>query len=147
MLSRAERNNSIIQTLITAAAPSSAIAGLFFFDTPLGKIAWQYLAAIAAIVSILQPSFRFPKKIKDYESLCSGYRVLFHDLSLIKSSVLNKKVYDQESQTQFKQAMLRLGELIKLSPNEKENRKLKKRCVQEVDRAHPAESFYIPENQ
>ncbi len=47
-------------------------------------IAWKYLISAAAIAAILKPMLAYPKKIKAYGSILTGYRGLEHDLHEIK---------------------------------------------------------------
>ncbi len=130
--------------ILLVTAPSSAIAGLWFWDNPTGEVLWKYLGSIAAIVAIIKPLLNITKKIKRYEELRSGYSSLEHDLQEIKELVFLKKRYDNKLQNDYKRALKRKGRLAKKEIDSTENKKLKRRCEKEVLEELPVDSFYIP---
>jgi hypothetical protein len=97
-----ERWNFGLEFLIGATAPSSAIAALWFWNTEYGQPAWRYLAVIAAIAAVAKPLLNLTKRIKEYESILSGYRTLEYDLREISTLIEQKKKYDHALQTEFK---------------------------------------------
>lgn len=131
--------------ILMLAAPSSAVAGLWFWEYPFGKIAWQYLGAVAAFVAIIKPLLGLTKKIKAYEELRSGYRTLEHDLHEISELIIQKGKYDTKIQEEFRKALKRKGILVGKEPDSKENKSLKRRCEQEVLKELPVDSFFVPE--
>ena len=118
---------------------------MWFWEAPTGKIVWQYLGAIAALVAVVKPLLNLTKKIKAYEELRSGYRALEHDLNEITEMVAQKKKYDNKLQAEFGKAIRRKGVLVSKGPDSKENKRLKRRCEVEVKRELPPEYFYVPE--
>jgi hypothetical protein len=50
-LHRIERANLAIEYILLAAAPSSAVAGLWFWNTEVGKTIWQSLGVLAGATS------------------------------------------------------------------------------------------------
>ena len=139
-----ERQNFWIELILLATAPSSAIAGLWFWNTETGRIIWQYFGVVAAVAAILKPSFQLTKKIKEFESVLSGYRTLEYDLREIKSMVEQNKKYDKALQTEFRKALQREKVLVGKTPETKEKKKLLDICEQEVRMALPGKSFFIP---
>lgn len=131
--------------ILLITAPSSTIAGLWFWEEPWGKIAWQYLGIVAAFVAVLKPFLSLTKKIKAYEELRSGYRGLEHDLHEIKEMVFQKHKYDSKIKEDFRKALRRKGLLVSKDPDSKEDKMLKRKCIEEVKRELPVESFYVPE--
>ncbi len=75
-LEQIERENFWIELILLVTAPTSAIAGLWFWNTEYGSLAWKYLGVIAAVAAILKPLLALTKKIKDFESVVGGYRTL-----------------------------------------------------------------------
>ena len=146
-LSTTESLNFYMDIILLATAPSSAIAGLWFWENPLGHTVWQYLGIVTAIVAILKPSLGLTKKMKKYEEVLSGYKALEHDLHEIKELVAQKRAYDKALQDDFKKALKRKGVLVNKEPGEKVDKKLVSFCQREVDTELPAENFYIPEVQ
>jgi len=143
-LHRAEIMSFWMDFILLATAPSSAIAGLWFWDNPIGKECWKYLGGVAAFIAILKPILNFIKKIKIYEELRSGFKTLEHDLHEIKELITIQKKYDENLQKEFQKALKRKGVLAGKEPDSKENKKLKKKLVEEVLKELPTKSFYIP---
>jgi len=145
-LSRVESTSFYMETILLITAPSSAIAGLWFWETPVGQNIWQYLGVASAIIAVLKPSLSLTKKIKKYEEVLSGYKALEHDLHEIKELIAQKLKYDREMQNDFKKALKRKGVLVNKEPGEKIDKKLIACCQKEVDSELPAEKFYVPED-
>jgi len=135
-----------MDSVLLITAPSSAVAGLWFWETPLGQSLWHYFGAVSAIIAVLKPSLALTKKIKKYEEVLSGYRALEHDLLEIKELVAQKLKYDKEMQNDFKKALKRKGVLVNKEPAEKIDKKLQSYCQKEVDSELPCENFYVPED-
>lgn len=144
-LESAERWNCGIECVLLVSAPSSAVAGLWFWDTDTGRVAWQYLGGIAAFAAVLKPLLAFTKRIKEYEGVLSGYRVLEFDLGEIKTLVEQKQKYDASLQAEFKKALQRERALVAKAPETRENQKVKVQCEDEVLRELPADSFFVPQ--
>lgn len=144
-LTSLERRNFWIEMVLLATAPSSAVAGLWFWATDIGKIVWQYMGIVAAVAAIAKPPMNLTKRIKDIESVLSGYRTLEFDLMEIKSLVEQKRHYDAPLQSEFKKAMQREKALVGRTPETRENRKLIIACKLEVLKELPKERFFVPE--
>jgi len=144
-LQTVERWNFAIEVVLAITAPSSAVAGLWFWNSDVGKQIWQDLGIVAALVCVLKPLLNFGKRIKDYESVLSGYRVLEYDLMEIKSNIEQEQKYDSRQQSEFKKLLQREKALAGKAPETRENRKVKRICQQEVLRELPPKHFYIPE--
>lgn len=145
-LSRVESANFYMEVVLLITAPSSAIAGLWFWETPLGQQMWKYLGIASAIIAVIKPALSLTKKIKKYEEVLSGYKGLEHDLFEIKEMITQKLKYDKEMQNDLKKAIKRKGILVNKEPGEKIDKKLIACCQREVDTELPAEKFYIPED-
>jgi len=145
LLHRTEIKNFVLELILLCSAPTSAVAGLWFWESPIGHEVWKYFGVIAAFAAVIKPLLGLPKKMKEYESLLSGYRTLEHDLQEVKSSIAHKRKYDQASQAEFKKAMKRKGVLVGKDPDAKENKKIKQACEKEVISELPSEAFYVPE--
>ena len=141
-----ERMNFGMELVLLASAPTSAIAGLWFWDAPFGKVAWQSLGVVAAIVALLKPLLTLPKKIKEFESVLAGYRTLEYDLMEIKVLVEQKQKYDAGLQSEFKKALQREKALVGKTPETRERVKVKQLCETEVLQELPKEIFFVPED-
>lgn len=145
-LQKIERWNFALDLVLLSTAPSSAIAGLWFWSTPIGSIVWQYFGIIAAATAIVKPLLTLPKRIKEYESVLAGYRGLEYDLMEIRTIVEQKRKYDKTQQDEFRKAVRREKSLVTKSPETRENSKVKEICEKEVLRELPPASFFVPED-
>jgi hypothetical protein len=144
-LARFEAISFWLDLTLLATAPTSAVAGLWFWDTDWGRPVWKLLAVIAALTAVVKPLLNLTKRIKDYETLVSGYRVLEFDLMQVKIGIEQKRKYDNALQADFKRAQDRERSLIAKIPESKEHLKVKVACRNEVDRELPSEAFFVPE--
>lgn len=145
-LQTAERWNFWLDLILLATAPSSAIAGLWFWSTPIGNLVWRYFGIITAVIAVTKPMLALPRKIKAYEGVLSGYRGLEFDLMEIKSMVEQKRKYDKAQQEEFKKAIRREKLLVTMCPETRENNAVKVACEKEVLRELPPDSFFVPVN-
>ncbi|NQS90561.1 hypothetical protein HQ584_12325 [Patescibacteria group bacterium] len=139
-----ERLNFVMELILLISAPSSAVAGLFFWDTPIGSKIWKILGIIAAVVAVSKPLLKLTEKIKQFEETITGYQILEHDLSVIKISIEEKQSYDKSLQKEFKKALERKRVLVTKCPEHREYKKLKNRCTLEVSQELPVDIFFIP---
>jgi hypothetical protein len=145
-LQSVERQNMVLEGILLAAAPTSAIAGLWFWNTEWGKPTWQVLGVLAAIAAVMKPLLGLTKRIKDYEAVLQGYRTLEYDLIEIKAMIEQKKKYDQPLQAEFKKALQRERTLVAKTPESVESKRVRRVCQEEVLQALPPENFFIPED-
>jgi hypothetical protein len=143
-LERAEQWNSFFEIVMLASAPTSAIAGLWFWQSEHGKLAWQWLGCIAALAALFKPAYAPGRKIKQYEGVVVGYRALEYDLMEIKSLIEQKGRYDASLQSDFKRALQREKMLVGKNPETTPNTRVLKRCEQEVRHELPDECFITP---
>jgi len=139
-----ETLNFYLDIALAVSAPSSASAKLPFWNTTIGNYIWISVSVIAAVVSVVKPFLALPKKIKEYEGIVSGYRMLYFDLEEIKSSVEQSQKYDKKMQFDFHKALQRERTLVGKCPEVCEKKNIKKICEDEVRNKYPSNSFYIP---
>jgi hypothetical protein len=144
-LETAERTNFTIELLLLITAPTSAIAGLWFWNTDYGRITWKCLGIAAAVAALLKPLLALTKKIKDFESVVAGYRTLEYDLREIQDLIVQRGKYDASLQGDFKKALQREKALVGRTPETRENSAVKAECEAEVRRELPDDSFFVPE--
>jgi hypothetical protein len=146
-LHRREQLNIGIELIIAVTAPSSAVAGLWFWDTSLGSILWRVLGVAAAIAAVIKPILMLPKQIKAYNEVLTGYRTLGHDLFEIKEMIAQKGKYDKELQADYRKALKREGALAVKDPETKQDKALIRKLVKEVNQELPAGQFFVPAEQ
>ena len=144
-LQQYEMYNFYIELLLLVTAPSSAIAGLWYWQTEIGQYIWQIMGVSAAIAAVIKPLLSLTKRIKDYESILSGYRTLEYDLMEIKSLVEENNKYDSFMKKELRKASQREKSLISRNPESYENKKIKSICEEEVRKELPLECFIVPE--
>lgn len=146
-LKRLILGNRILEIILAISAPSSAIAGLWFWNTDTGQIVWRYFGIIAAIAALLKPILSIEQSIQKYEELLSGYKGLKHDLIKIKEKVELRRSYDIELQEDYQKALERKGSLIsKEPPSLDENDRFLKKKQEQVILEYPSDIFYVPDN-
>ncbi|MGJ0486132.1 MAG: hypothetical protein ACR65R_16600 [Methylomicrobium sp.] len=144
-LQKLENVNFILELLLLATAPTSAVAGLWFWQSELGRLVWQYMGVAAALAAVVKPLLSLTKRIKEYESVLNGYRTLEYDLMEIKSSIEQKQKYDVSMQAELKKALQREKALVAKNPESHANKKLKRICEEDVRKELPPAYFFVPE--
>ncbi|REG48609.1 hypothetical protein B0G80_4858 [Paraburkholderia sp. BL6669N2] len=144
-LRQVELLNRACEIILLIAAPTSAIAGLWFWKTDIGKAVWQSLGIVSAIIATVRPAFQLTKKIKDYEAAISGYQTLEYDLEIIRQKIEQRGTYDDKLKAEFMKAVERHRNVELASPDKVPNRKLLQNCTNAVLAEMPANSFFVPE--
>ncbi len=143
-LYKAERLNSLMEFIILIAAPSSAVAGLWFWEHPIGKEFWKYLGAIAAFTIIFKQAFQLTKKMKDYSNTLVNYKSLEQDLFVLVELIKSKENYTEKHVADYERALKKKASISANSPDGKIDTKLKKRCQSIVNKKLPPETFWVP---
>ena len=139
-----ERLSFGMDLVLAISAPTSALAGLFLWKTAAGQEVWKWLAVVAALVAAVKPLLHLTKRIKDYEGVMSGYRILAFDYRAIKIRVEQKGEYDKTLQAEFNRALDRERNLESKNPESRENARIKRECQAEVLKELPTDKFFIP---
>jgi hypothetical protein len=139
-----ERQNFVIEIVIAATASGSAIAGFTFWTSGLGRIVWQTLSVIAAVLAVTKPLLKLPEKIRQLEETISGFRTLEHDLRKIEISIRQERQFTKDHRTRFNAALERMNDLVSKPAELSEDKRLKRECQAEVVRELPASRFYVP---
>jgi len=130
--------------VVVAVTSSSAVAGLAFWSSEAGNPAWKAMLALAAVVTVLKPLLNLTKRIRSYEELFSGYRLLFHDLKDLRIDISQAQDYTGEHQTRFKKIIEKQRLLADKSPERMEHGRVKSECQAVVLAEFPARAFFIP---
>jgi hypothetical protein len=146
-LSSVERLNFSIELVLALLAPSSAFAGLWFFSNSTGKEVFQSLGVLTAVLVPAKPLLNLTKRIRDYESLLSGYRGLDFDLTEIKRLIEERGKYDQTLQAELRKVVQREKLLIDKIPERRESQRIRKQCEDEVSRELPKEKLFVPPDE
>ena len=139
------RCNFLIEIVLAITAPSSAIAGLWFWKYPLGQLTWKYFAIIAAICAIIKPFLKLVDRLQKFEETLTGYRTLDNDLQAIIIEIKQKKTYSEKLKKEFNKAFERKKAISTKEPEINIKTKLREICEAEVIKELPVSSFFIPE--
>ncbi|WP_250528807.1 hypothetical protein [Caballeronia sp. ATUFL_F1_KS4A] len=143
-LQRLERIIFTLDVILLVAAPSSAIASLWFWDTPAGRIAWQSLSVVAAIIATVRPIFHLTRRVKEYESAIAAYRIMEYDLESVRQRIEQRGEYDAKLRSEFLRIVERQKAAELASPEKVADQKLLKECSDAVLSELPANSFFVP---
>jgi len=144
MLRRVQNESKLFEILIAITAPGSALAGLFLWNTPIGRNAWMALLVVAAIFGFLKPWFQHGERIAKYEKLVSGYQTLDHDMARLASSIERDQGYLPAHQDRFREAFERKGVLVQAEAETRIRKRVRRKCQEEVLKELPIDNFYIP---
>lgn len=146
-LRRVELLNSSCEMLLLFAAPTSAIAGLWFWKTDAGRVVWQSLGVVSAIVATARPVLQLTKKIKDYDAAILANRTLEYDLETIRQKIEQRGIYDDKLKAEFLKLIERhRNDEIVINPDKTPDKKLLENCTSAVLAEMPAATFFVPEN-
>jgi len=143
-LERFELINTSCEILIAVTATSSAVASFPFWGDGVGAQLWKYLICFSAVISVIKPFLQLTKKIRAYEELYSGYRMLFYDLKSLRIDINQAQEFSKTHQARFNRIKEKQRHLAGSSPERTENERLKKACFSSVLLEMPTESFYVP---
>ena len=138
------RVNLLFEYLIMVAAPGSAVAGLFFWQTALGAIIWKILIAITALLSIAKPLLKLSDKVANLHGIVMQYRSLDYQLEQLCNDIRRDDCYSPAMVYIFKSFISQVDKISVSEPIEEINIKLQKACFEQVNKELPKENFYIP---
>ena len=138
------RINNFMEFTIATTVSTSAIASLTLWSDGLGGIFWQALLVISAVISVAKPILGITKRVRLYEEVLSEYRVLSYELTQLKVSISTARKYNETHKGKFNEIMEKHAILVSKSPESTENKSVKTKCINEVLKAYPPESFFVP---
>lgn len=139
-----ERESRIVDLTIAVAAPTSAIAGLAIWKTPLGQEFWSWVPSLASVLVFIKAAAKSSARLKELEKRVNAYQSLLFDMKEIADKVLTERKYSAASQKLYETAQRRYGAVFRMPPDKKD-KKLILRYEREVAQEMPAQGFFIPE--
>lgn len=146
LLRRQKSINFWLELTLAVSAPTSAVAGLWFWQTDVGAMLWRIFAVIAAFVAIVKPLLGVSGKITNIEETLAGYKSLHHDLQNLTIRIKQEQRFDPVMRQRFYDLLDRKKELVTGSKVETENVRLKRDCERQVILELPVDAFFIPED-
>jgi hypothetical protein len=134
----------MMELLLAISAPSSAVAGLWFWQAAPGELLWKTLGILTAVLAVSKPLLRWTDKINDLNQILTGYRALDHDLQFLAASIHQDNRYGKVHKRRFRECMEMKKELIEKSIGLRERKNLKRRCQDEVLSELPVEYYHVP---
>ena len=130
--------------IVSAGSASSAVAGIWLWQTPLGIVLWKALGSASAIVSVYQLVARPSDRVRELEARVTNYRALDFDLDGIRRRIQEQRAYSPELRAQFHAVMERLRGLSSSysDPVDDDTRDLFQAAVQ---KELPVSAFYDPQ--
>ncbi len=136
-----------IEIVIAVAAPTSAVAALWFWQTSVGSILWKVLIIVAAVCSVIKPFLNLQNKNNEIQKNLSGYRLLCHDLEDLIFKVIQQSMFDEKMISEFREISKRKRVLVAEDPLIRTNIRLVQKYYNEVNDELKDYNFYIPEDE
>jgi hypothetical protein len=143
-LRRLERWGFWLDASVAFAAPTSAVAGLWFFQSSLGHLIWSTMSIAAATAATIKPIAKIPTKIKALEQTVTGYQALLFDLKDLGNKVRTEGAYTKPMQKTFDDAIRKSKHLVQAEPDSSNDKVLLVLFEDEVRLQLPKENFFIP---
>lgn len=134
----------VFEITIAIAAPSSAVAGWFLWEDPIGKLGWQILSGVAAVFALLQPILRLTEDIQVHESVITQYADLKVELQSLRTRVSQEKCYSGEHKSRFRELDERRREVAKSEPPHKPNKERIRKAFEQTKQEMPSDKFFVP---
>lgn len=146
-VSTLQRQNFWIEIVLAATTAGSAIAGLAFWSTGVGKIIWQALMVVSAVLAVAKPLLKLTERIQTLEELVGQYRAVEYDLKKIEVAIRQRKKFEPDLLELFAAVLDRMAAVAKQTGGEyRIHEKLRTKCRLEVAKELPGNRFFIPED-
>ena len=142
-INRLKKYNFSHEILIAIGASSSGIMAWPLWEEEYGKLIWAIIAGTAAVLSIAKPLVNWSKKIEEHRSRFDGYTMIYYELNSIKQDIEFKQQLTSEHDLRYDKAA-NLFQKIAVAETDLPSKKLLDRCYDEVNKEHPAESYWMP---
>jgi hypothetical protein len=123
---------------------SAAISSWKFLTEGVGMHVWQVFGGISTFLAVIKPIIKLSKKIEIYSKLHVGYCGLYFDLKNLVHEVNTSRAFPQRLLKEEDAARQRYKNL-ELQIDELPNKRLLRRCMEEVNRQIPADTLWTPE--
>ena len=143
-LKKVRKESILLQSFLAVTAPSSAIAGLWFWETELGNRIWQILGIGSAFAAVLLPFFSFPKRIEKVQKLLSGYKSLEYDYRLLVSKIELKRDFGIEERDIYNGLLDKGRSLFEIIDESDPSKRIIRKLQEEVNRELPCDNFFVP---
>jgi len=142
-LTRFKRWTDIALAVFT---PTSAITSFLFWNTQIGRVAWNVLVSCSAIMAIAKPLLKTDEEIQRVIRSLGGYTMLRHELEDLRIKIRQEGSFNEPLKSEFarirsnKAKWYRHTTLISLSKRQRE------KLFNEVLTEAPVNRFFVPED-
>jgi len=147
-IQRLRRQNYLIEIPLAILA-SSTVAGLWFWSGAVGGEAWKYLGVLAALLAVVKPIMKIPDKIQDRGEMLVSLSVIENELEKLVKRISHDKKYEDTLFKRYNRILDMKGEHKKkyqTAKYQQVSKRLKRKCVQEVEQLYPGTKFFVPES-
>lgn len=138
------RRVSLAVEYVVAASSSTAVAGLWFFESVAGGYLWKALVTLAALCSLYQAVSKPSERVRKVEERAMKYRALDFDLQNLVQRIREDRIYGKQASEQFAAIVDRRTRLATSYVDTPVEVKLRDRVRNEVLAELPAGRFYVP---
>ncbi|MGO9137256.1 MAG: hypothetical protein ACLP9S_04645 [Syntrophales bacterium] len=138
------RRINIVLEIAVAVGTSSAIAGwVIWKSTSVGELLWAILAGISTLIAVVKPIINLSRQIEKYTKLFIGHGDVYYELQTIVLDIMKMKDYSTQSDQAFKSALEKMKKFA-ADDDPKPNKKLLRKCYDEVNKEIPMDSLWWP---
>lgn len=137
----------LIFDIVAALSTSSIVAGLWFWQTSIGNVAWKAIGALAAVMVVIVPIFNISNRIKQKSEIYSGWCLIDDGFKKLEILIKEQNQYNDEMKNRFHQLLDMESDIKQKEEPEKVNKKIQRKCYEQVNIELTAESFFVPEEK
>jgi len=138
------RKNFCLEYILMATAPSSAIAGLVFWNTTYGKTAWSILICVTAIIAVAKPLLKLSDKLGKLQKVVTLYKSVEFQVESLENDIKRYDEYSTIMVNTYKNLANQVCEISKDEPIESVDQDLRNSFYMEVNKELPVTHFREP---
>ncbi len=131
--------------LVLALSVSSGIAGLWFWQTPVGGLFWKSLVSLAAVLAVVKPLAQLNNRAQQTAAQLVGWRTSDEGFRRLIVRISQFGKYDDAMRERFLELVETKSEVIRNEPPGVANRVVVRECFNEVNQELPVDAFFVPE--
>jgi hypothetical protein len=137
-----QRWNTLVE-LIVALGTSTAIGGLAFLESGVGKSVLAIVGGLAVVLAVVKTALQLSQQIERYSKLYTNHSILYSELDNLVSRIRVQQTVTNETMTSFFDIHHRFN-LLASEDDPHPSRRLAEKYYKEVDKEIPSESLWLP---
>lgn len=142
-LAEIKKYNLIFEITIALGTASSGVAAWTIWKYGTGEKVWGIIIAVAVVLAFLKPFLKLSNLVERYSTLFIGYGDVAYDLKTIVSKVKIHRNFNKELDDAYIASLERSKQLASRD-DPKLNKKLVRKCYDEVNKEVPQNELWIP---